>query len=203
MVFHLKKQTGSQYAKQELKFESQTESITVTILNKNCYHSFNVKSIICCFIFFYLTQIKELLQTINTTNLLIRITHHSDILQPEYLKHDNSLVITSPVNLTLEPRSDAWIDLKFNIEFEQKSDLYEQSIWIKPSTVLGTIGFDIEDKETWFMNKTKQNTIQLHVFNKSFYYKVRIKKNDILGFGFLLAKKDGENLDISYKIKNS
>ena len=126
----------------------------------------------------------------NTTNLLIRITHHSDILQPEYLKHDNSLVITSPVNLTLEPRSDAWIDLKFNIEFEQNSKLYEQSIWLKPSTVFGTFGFDIEVKETWFMNKTKQNTIQLHVFNKSFYYKVIIKKNDILGFGFLLPKKD-------------
>ena len=61
----------------------------------------------------------------NTTSLLIRITHHSDILQPEYLKHDNSLVITSLVNLTLEPRSDAWIDLKFNIEFAQK--LYEIS----------------------------------------------------------------------------
>ena len=40
----------------------------------------------------------------NTMNLLIRITHHSDISQPEYLKHDNSLVITSPVNLTLKPR---------------------------------------------------------------------------------------------------
>ena len=53
------------------------------------------------------------------------------------------------------------------------------------------------------MNKTKQNTIQLHVFNNSFYYKIRIKKNDILGFGFLLAKIDGENLDILYKIKNS
>ena len=140
----------------------------------------------------------------NTTNLLIRITHHSDILQPEYLKHDNSLVITSPVNLTLEPRSDAWIDLKFNIELEQKSKIYEQSIWLEPSTVFGTLGFDIKDKDTWFMNKTKQNTIQLHVFNKkSFHYKTRIKKNDILGFGFLLGNKDGENLDISYKIKNS
>ena len=139
----------------------------------------------------------------NTTNHLIRIEHHSDILQSEYLKHDNSLVITSPVDLTLEPRSDAWIDLKFNIEFKHGSKLYKQSIWLKPSTVLGTLGFDIEDKETWFMNKTKQNTIQLHVFNKSFYYKVRIKKHDILGFGFLLGKKDGQNLDISYKIKNS
>ena len=139
----------------------------------------------------------------NTTNLLIRIMHHSDILQPEYLKHDNSLVITSPVDLTLEPRSNAWIDLKFNIEFKQGLKLYEQSVWLKPSTVLGTLGFDIEDKETWFLNKTKQNTIQLHVSNKSFYYKIRIKKNDILGFGFLFAKKDGQNLDISYKVKNS
>ena len=66
----------------------------------------------------------------NTTNLLIRITHHSDILQPEYLKHNNSLVITSPVHLTLEPRSDAWIDLKFNIEFKHESKLYEQSLTI-------------------------------------------------------------------------
>ena len=81
--------------------------------------------------------------------------------------------------------------------------MYKQSIWLKPSTVFGALGFDIEDKETWFMNKTKQNTIQLYVFNKSFYYKVRIKKHDILGFGFLLAKKDGKTLDISYKIKNS
>ena len=139
----------------------------------------------------------------NTTNLLIRITHHSDILQPEYLKHNNSLVITSPVDLTLEPRSDAWIDLKFNIDFEQKSELYEQSIWLKPSTVLGTLGFDNEDKENWFMNKTKKKAIQLHVSNKIYYYKVKIKKHDILGFGFLLGKKDGENLDILYEIKNS
>ena len=105
----------------------------------------------------------------NTTNLLIRIEHHSDILQPEYLKHDNSLVITSPVDLTLEPRSDAWIDLKFNIEFEQGSKLYKQSIWLKPSTVLGTLGFDIEDKETWFMNKTKRNKT---LFNYKYLIKV-------------------------------
>ena len=74
----------------------------------------------------------------NTTNLLIKITHHSDILQPEYLKYDNSIVITSPINLTLQPRSDASTDLKFNIEFEDTSKLYEQSIWLKPSTVFGT-----------------------------------------------------------------
>ena len=139
----------------------------------------------------------------NTTNLLIRITHHSDILQPEYLKHDNSIVITSPMNLTLQPRSDAWIDLKFNIEFEQPTELYQQSIWLKPSAVFGTLGLDIEDKETWFQKKTKQNTFQLHLFNRSFYYKIKIKKNDILGFGFLFGKKDGENVNITYKYKTN
>ena len=134
-------------------------------------------------------------------NVLIRITHHSDILQPEYLKHDNSIVITSPINLTLESRSDAWIDLKFDIEFEETTTLYKQSIWLKPSTVFGTLGLNIEDKETWFMNKTKQNTIKLHLFNRRFYYKIKIKKHDIIGFGFLLGEKDGENVDITYKVK--
>ena len=137
----------------------------------------------------------------NTTNLLIRITHHSDIMQPEYLKRGNSIVITSPVDLTLEPRSDAWIDLKFNIGFEKPTTIYEHSIWLKPSTVFGTMGLDIEDKETWFMNKTKQNTIQLHLFNRSFYYKIKIKKHNILGFGFSLGERNHENVDITYEVK--
>ena len=137
----------------------------------------------------------------NTTNLLIRITHHSDIIQPEYLKRDNSIVITSRVNLTLEPRSDAWIDLKFNIEVNEPTKLYQTSIWLKPSTVFGTMGLDIEDKETWFMNKTKRNTIQLHLFNRSFYYKIKIKKHDRLGFGFLLRERNHENVDIKYEVK--
>ena len=99
----------------------------------------------------------------NTTNLLIRVEHHADISKPEYLKHDNSIVITSPANLKIEPRCDAYIDLKFNIEFEQLTEFQEilqtPKLWLKPSTVFGTMGLDIMDKETWTMNKTKHNTI--------------------------------------------
>ena len=137
----------------------------------------------------------------NTINLLIKVTHHSNISQPEYLKHDNSFVITSPVKIKLEPRSDAWIDLKFNIEIMES--VHQQSIWLKPSRVFGCLGFDIGDKETWIMNKTKRNTIAIHVFNNSFYYDINIKKGDILGFGFLLGNIDSSNLDIIYKIENS
>ena len=52
----------------------------------------------------------------STTNLLIKFNHHANIKQPEYLKHNNAFVIQSPVNLELQPRCDAWIDLGFNIE---------------------------------------------------------------------------------------
>ena len=133
----------------------------------------------------------------NTTNLLIKITHHSDISQPDYIKQQNAIVITSPENIKLEKRSDAWIDLKFNIEFESNYI----TTWVKPSTAFGSLGFDICDKDKWTMNKTKQDTIALHVFNRSFYYEINIKKGDILGYIFLLGEID--SLDIQYKIKDN
>ena len=94
-----------------------------------------------------------------TTNLLIRFNHHSHIKQPEYLKYNNAYVIQSPVSLKLLPRSDAWIDLGFNIE--QNSQKY--NLWLKPSTVFGSLGLDIEDKEQWYKHLTKNNTIMIHL----------------------------------------
>ena len=46
----------------------------------------------------------------------------------------------------------------------------------KPSTVFSSVELDIEDKETWFKNLTKNNTIMIHLRNISFYYDVNIKK---------------------------
>ena len=134
----------------------------------------------------------------NTTNLLIRVEHHADISKPEYLKHNNSIVITSPVDLIIEPRSDAYIDLQFNITFEQLSEfqelLHSPTLWLKPSTVFGTMGLDIEDKEKWVMNRTQHNAIQLHLLNRSFYYNIKIKKSDILGFAFFLGKLSSQSI---------
>ena len=47
----------------------------------------------------------------STTNLLIKFNHYANIKQPEYIKHNDAFVIQSPVNLKLQPRCDAWIDL--------------------------------------------------------------------------------------------
>ena len=63
------------------------------------------------------------------------------------------------------------------------------------------MGFDICDKENWINNKTKENTIALHVFNRSFYHDINIKKGDVIGFAFLLG--DFLSLNIEYKIKNN
>ena len=133
----------------------------------------------------------------NTTNLLIKITHHADISKPDFVKSENALVITSPADITLAKRSDAWIDLKLNVEFKSPN----HSLWLKLSTVFGSIGFDICDKDNWINNKTKENTIALHLFNRSFYNDINIKKGDVIGFAFLLG--GFLSLNIEYKIKNN
>ena len=133
----------------------------------------------------------------STTNLLIKINHHSHIKQPEYLKYNNTFVIQSPVNLQLQPRSDAWIDLGFNIE-QNLPELY--NLWLKPSTIFGTLGLDIENKEQWYQHLTKNNTIMIHLKNNSFYYEIKIKPNDIIGYAFLLGKRNNEEVIAEYKI---
>ena len=131
----------------------------------------------------------------NTTNLLIKIKRHSYINQPDYLKHNNAIVIQSPVNLKLKPRCDAWIDLGFNIQYNFS---YTHSLWLKPATIFGSIGLDIEDKDNWYKNLTKNNTVMTHLRNTSFYYDINIKPNDIIGYVFVLGKTDKENVTIEY-----
>ena len=133
----------------------------------------------------------------STTNLLIRFNHHSHIKQPEYLKYNNAFVIQSPVNLQLQPRSDAWIDLGFNIE-QNLPELY--NFWLKPSTIFGTLGLDIENKEQWYQQLTKNKTIMIHLKNTSFYYEIKIKPNDIIAYAFLLGKRNNEEVITEYKI---
>ena len=133
----------------------------------------------------------------STTNLLIKFNHHSHIKQPEYLKYNNAFVIQSPVNLQLQPRSDAWIDLGFNIE-QNLPELY--NLWLKPSTIFETLGLDIENKEQWYQHLTKNNTIMVHLKNTSFYYEIKIKPNDIIAYAFLLGKRNNEEVITEYKI---
>ena len=85
----------------------------------------------------------------NTTNLLMRIEHHADISEPEYLKEKDCLVIKSPKFLKIEPRKDAYIDLKFNVELKHPKDYYGYlpQWWLKISAIFSSLGLYIENGE--------------------------------------------------------
>ena len=87
--------------------------------------------------------------------------------------------------------------LRFNIE-QNISERY--NLWLKPSTVFGTLGLDIHNKEQWYKHLTKNNTIMLHLQNTSFYYEIKIKPDDIIGYAFVLGKKSNENVIAEYNI---
>ena len=130
----------------------------------------------------------------NTTNHSIIITHSPDILKPEFLKTQNAIVIHSPLNIKLKKRTAEWIDLKINVQFDDKNLMS----WMQPSAVFKCLGLDISDKETWIMNKTNQDTIMIHIENRSFYYDVDIKKGNIIALVYFNGNFSG----IEYKIKN-
>ena len=49
------------------------------------------------------------------------------------------------------------------------------------------MGMHIENDD-WISNKTKDNTIQLHLLNKSFTYTLKVKKHQFFAYIFLLGE---------------
>ena len=54
--------------------------------------------------------------------------------------------------------------------------------------------------EDWASNKTKDNIIQLHILNRSFNYTASIKKNQCIGFIFLLDERSTDTIYTKYNI---
>ena len=134
----------------------------------------------------------------------MRNEHHADISEPEYIKENDCLIIKSPKSLTIKPREDALLDLKFNVRLEHLPDFQEMlhmpQTWLKLSTIFLSLGLYIENGEQWATVRTRNNTIQLHLLNRSFYYDVKIKEGDIIGYAFLLGKLTTQNINVNYQI---
>ena len=92
----------------------------------------------------------------------------------------------------LAPREDIYLDLKFAINTSPGIEP-----WVNLLPSLKGIGLKLENQD-WVLNKTKDNTIQLHILNRSFTYTARIKKNQCIGFIFLLAEKLNDVLTTKY-----
>ena len=100
--------------------------------------------------------------------LNVGFVSHTDIKQPNMTDKDKFYKIYSPEAFKLQPREHIYLDLKFDIT---TPPLLEPWLNLLPS--LKALGLKLEN-EDWVSNKTKENTIQLHIISRSFTYIARI-----------------------------
>ena len=62
------------------------------------------------------------------------------------------------------------------------------------------IGLRIENDD-WASNTTKDNTIQLHILNRSFNYTANLKKKQCIRFIFLLGEKYNDIITTKYNLQ--
>ena len=91
--------------------------------------------------------------------------------------------IYSPKKFKLRPRDDIYLDLKIKINVQNTLEP-----WINLLPSLKGLGLKTEDND-WVSNKTKNDTIQLHILNKSFTRTIEIKKIKLLRFYFYQDKR--------------
>ena len=118
----------------------------------------------------------------------INISYSSRVYKPEFIRSQNALVIRSPTNLKLLPRKSVWVDTELKINCHISS-------LIKTSSVFKDIGLEIHDKEHWYFNKTKWDTIIIHLQNISFFHNIYIKKGDIICY---LVFNSNSFIEINY-----
>ena len=120
------------------------------------------------------TDNKITAKTINISDEnTLNISYSSRVFKPEFIRSRNSLVIRSPLNLKIMARNSVRIDTELKINCHISS-------FIQTSSVFKDIGLVIQDKEHWYLNKTKWDTIMLHLQNINFYNNIFIRKGDII-----------------------
>ena len=111
------------------------------------------------------------------------------IKQPDLFNSENFYTIYSPKKFTLKQREDIVLDLKFNIATSKELDP-----WISLLPTLKTNGLAKVKK-----HETSKKTIELHLQNQSYYYTVKVKKEQCIAFIFLLGELNTDIIKIEYK----
>ena len=118
------------------------------------------------------SQSKKKLEKIRQFNRnTVNFSSYVGIKQSNVTNKDKIYKVYSPEKFKLRARDDIYLDLKFDI---QTPETLEPWLNILPS--LKGMGLHIEN-EDWASNKTKDNTIQLHILNRRFNYTASVKKN--------------------------
>ena len=126
-------------------------------------------------------------------HLTVNLNSYIGIKQPNMTEKDKFYVY-SPEKFKLRPRDDIYLGLKFDI---QTPETIEAWLNLLPSSK--SLGLHIKN-EDWSSNKTKDNTIQLHILDRSFIYTASIQKNLCIGFISLLSERATDTIHTIYNI---
>ena len=124
--------------------------------------------------------------------LIVNFNLYTGVKKPHMTSKDRFYKVYSPEKIKLRPGDDIHLDLKFDIQTPETL-----SLWLNILPSLKTMGLHIENDD-WAENKTKDNTIQLHILNRSFTYTIDIKKDQCIGFIFLLGEQITDNITTKY-----
>ena len=127
-------------------------------------------------------------------NLTINFNSHVGIKQPEMTSKDRFYKVYSPFKFKLRPRDDIYLDLKFDIPVPETLDP-----WLNLLPLLKGMILHIENDD-WANNKTKDNTIQLHLLNRSFTRTADVKKDQCIGIIFLLGERATDSIITKYNL---
>ena len=124
--------------------------------------------------------------------LIVELVSHTDIKQLNMIEKEKFYKVYSPEKFNLAPRQDIYLDLKFDITTPPGKEP-----WLNLLQSLKGLGLKIEN-EDWISNKTKDNTIMLHILNRSFYHTASIRKGKCIGFIFLLGERVNDVITAKY-----
>ena len=124
--------------------------------------------------------------------LNIEIESHTQVNQPDMTTTQDFYKNYSPKKFKLKPRDDIYLDLKIKMKVPNTLEP-----WINLLASLKWLGLKTEDND-WLSNKTKNDTIQLRILNRSFTKTFEIRKNQVIAFMFLLGQKSTDIINTKY-----
>ena len=127
-------------------------------------------------------------------NLTVNFNSYVGIKQPDKTDKGKFYKVYSPEKFKLRPRDHIHLNLKFNIQTPERIEP-----WLSLLPSLKEMGLHIENND-WASNITKDNTIELHILNRSFNYTICVKKNQCIRFIFLLGEKYNDIIDTKYNL---
>ena len=111
-------------------------------------------------------------------NLTVNFNSYVGLKQSDKTDKGEFYKVCSPEKFKLRPRADIYLNLKFNIKRPERIEP-----WLSSLPSLKEMGIHIENDD-WASNITNDNTIELHILNRSFNYTICVKKNQCIRFVF-------------------